>query len=188
MSAVEEALAAFDEPQSAALSRTCQIIRQLLPAASEGIAYGMPTWRVDGDAVVSIQGFARHNSVFPHSGGVIEALGTRLQGHSVTKGGIHFDRATAFPRALMRAVLAERIRQINASYPRTSGEAKAFYDNGFLKAKGRIHDGVPTGRWQWFRRDGSLMRSGAFEDGRRIGEWVTVDRWGRVVKARDFGR
>lgn len=188
MTPVDEALAAFDEPQRSALRSTQEIIRRLLPAAVEGIAYGMPTWRVDSDPVLSIQGFARHNSVFPHSGGVIEALGPRLDGYVVTKGGIHFDLSTPFPATLMRAVVAEKIRQLNASYPRASGEFKEFYDNGFLKAKGRLRDGAFTGAWQWFRRDGSPMRRGAFTSGRQVGEWTTFDRSGRVVKVTDFGR
>lgn len=188
VTAVDEALARFDDPQRSALYRTRDVIRRLLPTANECIAYGLPTWRIDGDSVVSIQGFARHNSVFPHSGSVIESLAPRLQGFEVTKGGIHFDLVTPFPAPLMRALIIERIRQINGSYPRASGEFKEFYDNGSLKAKGRKRSGELTGSWQWFRRDGSLMRTGSFAAGRQVGEWTTFERSGRVVKISDFGR
>lgn len=186
--AVDAVLARFDDPQRTALERTRADIGQLLPGAVEGIAWGMPTWRIDGDAVVSILGFAKHNSVFPNSGGVIERLGDRLDGFVVTKGSIHFDRDAPFPKPLMRVLLRERIDEINASYPKASGESKEFYDNGFVKSKGRVRRGELTGSWQWFRRDGSLMRTGAFADGRQVGEWTTVDRSGRVVKVTDFGR
>jgi hypothetical protein len=27
-------------------------------------------------------------------------------------------------------------------------------------------DGVPTGYWEWFRKDGTIMRSGYFKDGK----------------------
>lgn len=171
-----------------ALERTREAISHLMPGAVETIAWGMPTWRIDGDSVISVFGFAKHNSVFPQSGRVVEELGSRLQGYVVTKGTIHFDRHEPFPKPLLRALLATRINEINASYPRASGEFKEFYDNGFLKAKGRLRDGVFTGSWQWFRRDGSPMRSGSFKGGRQVGEWTTFDRSGHVVKVSDFGR
>lgn len=186
--AVDAVLARFDDPQRTALQGTRVDIGQLLPGAVEGIAWGMPTWRIDGDAVVSILGFAKHNSVFPNSGAVIERLGNRLDGFVVTKGSIHFDSHRPFPKPLMRVLLRERIAEINASYPKASGESKEFYDNGFVRSKGRMRHGALTGTWQWFRRDGSLMRTGAFVDGRQVGEWTTVDRSGRVVKVTDFGR
>lgn len=185
---VDRVLGTFDEPQRSALQRTRETIGQLLPGAVETIAWGMPTWRIDGDAVVSILGFARHNSVFPQSGGIVDQLGSLLDGYVVTKGTIHFDVHRPFPKSLMRALIRVRIDEINTSYPRASGEFKEFFDNGHLKAKGRIRAGELTGEWMWFRRDGSLMRAGAFHTGRQVGEWTTFDRAGAVVKVTDFGR
>jgi antitoxin component YwqK of YwqJK toxin-antitoxin module len=43
-------------------------------------------------------------------------------------------------------------------------------------------DGVMTGYWEWFRKDGSRMRSGYFEGGEQVGEWTTYDKSGKVVK------
>ena len=43
-------------------------------------------------------------------------------------------------------------------------------------------DGVPTGYWEWFRRDGTKMRSGTFKNGKQVGEWVTYDKQGQVYK------
>ena len=34
-----------------------------------------------------------------------------------------------------------RIAEINAGYPKKSGESREFYDNGFLKASGKVKDG-----------------------------------------------
>lgn len=64
--------------------------------------------------------------------------------------------------------------------------SKEFYDNGRLKAKGRMRNGDLHGAWQWWRRDGSLMRTGSFRDGVRVGQWVTYDRTGAVVKVTHF--
>lgn len=49
-------------------------------------------------------------------------------------------------------------------------------------------DGVLTGYWEWFRKDGSKMRTGTFENGEQVGEWTTYDREGNVVKVTHFGR
>ena len=54
--------------------------------------------------------------------------------------------------------------------------------DGTLWAKGQTLDGVPTGYWEWFRKDGTKMRSGYFESGAQAGEWTTYDAKGRVYK------
>jgi antitoxin component YwqK of YwqJK toxin-antitoxin module len=41
---------------------------------------------------------------------------------------------------------------------------------------------VPTGYWEWLRKDGVRMRSGHFKDGEQVGEWITYDRTGSVYK------
>jgi antitoxin component YwqK of YwqJK toxin-antitoxin module len=54
--------------------------------------------------------------------------------------------------------------------------------DGSLWAKGQTLGGLATGRWQWFRKDGSRLRSGHFEQGQQVGEWITYDRKGEVYK------
>jgi antitoxin component YwqK of YwqJK toxin-antitoxin module len=53
-------------------------------------------------------------------------------------------------------------------------------------AKGQLLDGVPTGYWEWFRKDGTKMRSGSFANGEQVGEWTTYDRNGAVYKVTDM--
>ena len=50
------------------------------------------------------------------------------------------------------------------------------------KSVGDYIDDVPTGYWEWFRKDGTMMRSGHFEDGKQAGEWTTYDQEGQVYK------
>ena len=40
-----------------------------------------------------------------------------------------------------------------------------LHNDGTVWAKGQTVDGVPTGYWEWFRKDGVRMRSGYFENG-----------------------
>ena len=56
------------------------------------------------------------------------------------------------------------------------------HSDGSIWAKGWLLDGVMTGFWEWFRKDGVRMRSGYFDDGRQVGTWTTYDRTGAVYK------
>jgi antitoxin component YwqK of YwqJK toxin-antitoxin module len=49
-------------------------------------------------------------------------------------------------------------------------------------AKGKMVKGVPTGYWEWYRKDGTKPRSGYFLDGEQIGEWTTYDKSEKVFK------
>ena len=45
---------------------------------------------------------------------------------------------------------------------------------------------MPTGYWEWFRKDGTKLRSGYFDGGEQTGEWTTYDRRGQVYKVTRF--
>jgi antitoxin component YwqK of YwqJK toxin-antitoxin module len=57
-----------------------------------------------------------------------------------------------------------------------------LHKDGSIWAKGQMIDGVATGYWEWFRKDGVRMRSGYFENGEQVGEWTTYDKTGAVFK------
>jgi antitoxin component YwqK of YwqJK toxin-antitoxin module len=57
-----------------------------------------------------------------------------------------------------------------------------YHKDGSVWAKGRMVGDVPTGYWEWFRKDGTRMRSGTFEGGQQVGTWTTYDRAGKVHK------
>ena len=64
----------------------------------------------------------------------------------------------------------------------TAKEHVHDHKDGSVWARGRTIDGVPTGYWEWFRKDGSKMRSGTFEKGEQAGAWTTYDKKGAIVK------
>jgi len=159
---IDDHLARFGPEQRQALEAVRAIIRTTLPAADEAISYGIPTFKVCGVAVIGFDGFTRHNSLFPYSSQVAVAFEGELSGYVRTKGSIHFDATTPFPAPLLRRILRARIAEINAGYPKKSGEFKAFYDNGQVKVVGRMRHGERHGLWTWFRRDGGTLRTGTF--------------------------
>lgn len=181
MSVIDDHLERFDEPQRRALAATIATIRAALPGAVEVISYGMPTFKVGGEsgvAVIGIDGFRAHNSLFPYSGSVPTLFAAELSDRVQTKGSIHFERDRAFPAPLLKRILKARITEINAGFPTKAGVSREFYDNGVLKSAGKVKDGQMTGAWQWFRRDGSVLRTGSFRAGEQTGTWTTYDRAG----------
>lgn len=57
-----------------------------------------------------------------------------------------------------------------------------YHKDGSVWARGQTIDGVATGYWEWFRKDGVRMRSGHFEAGAQVGQWTTYDKEGEVYK------
>lgn len=56
------------------------------------------------------------------------------------------------------------------------------HKGGSLWAQGQTLDDLPTGYWEWFRKDGTRLRSGHFDKGEQVGEWTTYDSAGHVYK------
>jgi antitoxin component YwqK of YwqJK toxin-antitoxin module len=65
---------------------------------------------------------------------------------------------------------------------RSGEEYVKYHKDGTIWAKGQVIDEVPTGYWEWFRKDGSKLRSGYFDNGEQVGEWTTYDRQSQVYK------
>ena len=57
-----------------------------------------------------------------------------------------------------------------------------LHKDGSLRARGQTLDDLPTGYWEWFRKDGTRLRSGHFEKGEQIGDWTTYDATGGPYK------
>ena len=181
-SPIDEHLAVFEPDQRQALVAACGVIRTALPGAQEAISYGVPTFKIDGVAVIGLDGFTRHNSLFTYSSQIALTFASELARFEKTKGSIHFGVVTPFPAPLLKRIIRSRITEINAGYPKKGGEFKEFYDNGHLKAQGRMKDGRLHADWRWWRRDGSLLRSGSFKAGEQVGEWTTFGRDGSLIK------
>jgi uncharacterized protein YdhG (YjbR/CyaY superfamily) len=177
----------FDSQQKIVLTDLCNLISDELPTATQTIKYGIPTFLIEGVAIIGFDGYKKHNSLFPYSGSTNMLLEKELAGYEQTKGSIHFAIDKRFPKPLLRKIIKARISQINASYPKRTGEYLEFYANGVLKAKGKMKNEQLHGDWKWFRRDGVIMRSGSFKNGKQTGIWITYDQKGKSYKKTNFG-
>ena len=102
----------FDRPQREALQAVRVAIAELLPDAEEVIKYGIPTFAIEGKGVIGLDGYKNHNSIFPYSGSINQILKDDLIQYHQTKGSIHFDKEKPFPKALLKKIIKERLKQI----------------------------------------------------------------------------
>jgi len=172
----------FSPEQKKILADLRNHIASKLPNAEQMIKYGIPTFLIEGVPVIGFDGYKAHNSIFPYSGSFNSRLKKELEMYEQTKGSIHFEGGKSIPKPLINKILAEKIQQINDSYPKKTGEYLEFYANGVLKAKGKYKAGKLHGDWKWFRKTGVIMRSGSFKNGEQTGTWVTYDAKGKVYK------
>lgn len=108
---IDEYLDALEEPKRATLAQLRRTILDVLPGAEQGIAYGVPAFKVDGKTVAGFAAFKRHLSYLPHSGSVFPELKDELAGYSTTSGALHFDIGLPLPAPLVEKLIAVRLRQ-----------------------------------------------------------------------------
>jgi uncharacterized protein YdhG (YjbR/CyaY superfamily) len=167
-SEVTKFLRKYDAEQRAALQSVRETIVSVLPGGEEVIAWSMPGIRISGDLVLSYCGFKNHNSIFPGAGSPVSRLGVEIEKFRTSKGALQFDRDMAFPKKLLREIIRFRVNEINASYPKKSGEYKEFFASGHLKLQGKMKNGERQGAWQFFRSDGSLLKVEQFQLGVKV--------------------
>ena len=113
---IDEYLSALDPAKRAALQALRETIRDILPDADETISYGMPGFRRGGEMVAGFAAAERHLGYYPHSGRVIDSVAAAtpelLAGLTWSKGALRLPLDRPVPRALVQALIAERLADI----------------------------------------------------------------------------
>ena len=112
MGTVEDALAALDEPARRCLQHVVEIARSIAPDTTEGMSYGMPALKLDGKPLFAAVQAAKHLSIFPFSGTVVETVAGRLEGYSLSKGTIRFTADHPLPDDVLEDIVRLRIAEI----------------------------------------------------------------------------
>lgn len=108
--AVDAYLAKVKPGFRSALQKLRKDIRAAAPAATEGLAWGMPSFRLRV-WLVCYAAFKDHCSFFPMSVAVMEGHAAKLKGFTTTKGTIHFAPDKPLPAALVRSIVKARIAE-----------------------------------------------------------------------------
>ncbi len=112
LSPVDEHLKQFSGEQLESLTALRDVLRDILPDAEETIAWGMPTFKVNGKNVAHFQGFKKHCSFFPGSGGVIAVVGELPAYCEVSKGTLRFPIGKKLPKTLVKKMVKARLAEI----------------------------------------------------------------------------
>jgi uncharacterized protein YdhG (YjbR/CyaY superfamily) len=104
---IDEYLAPLTAEKRAALERLRRDIQAAAPAAEECISYGIPTFRLDGRALVSF-GAARDHCAFYPGAHPIEAHKDELAAYDTSKGTVRFAADHPLPAALVRKLVEAR--------------------------------------------------------------------------------
>ena len=113
-SPIEEHLKQFSGKQLESLRALCDVLREILPGATETIAWGMPTFKVNGKNVAHFQGFKKHCSFFPGSGGIVSAIDSLPEWCETSKGTLRFPIGKKLPKTLVKKMVKARLAEIES--------------------------------------------------------------------------
>jgi uncharacterized protein YdhG (YjbR/CyaY superfamily) len=111
---VDEYIAAQSEVLRPKLEQVRAAIRQAVPAAAEGIGYGMPGYKLHGKPLLYFAGFNDHYSLFAASATFFAALEDELSGYELRKGTVHFPLSKPVPVKLISRIAKLRAAGITA--------------------------------------------------------------------------
>jgi uncharacterized protein YdhG (YjbR/CyaY superfamily) len=109
---IDDYLANLDEPKRTTLQQLRQTIESIIPNAEQGISYGMPAFRLHGKVIAGFAAFKNHLSYLPHSGSVLAELAEDVAGYVTSKGAMQFSIDQSLPKALVKKLIAVRLREI----------------------------------------------------------------------------
>ena len=112
----DSSVTAYLEPlpaeQRAALERVREQLAALLPAAEESISYGIPTFKLNGRAVVWYAAWKNHLSLYPLTDTFLQSHAAELEAYRRTKGSIHFTPDAPLPEALLEELVRSRLADL----------------------------------------------------------------------------
>ena len=113
---VETYLTVLPPEARATLLELRRITFDVAPAAVESISYGVPAYKYRGRPLVYFGAWKNHCAVY---GLNLAEHEQELAGYATAKGTIRFPLGQPLPDALIRALLLERLAQIEAAPART---------------------------------------------------------------------
>ena len=108
---IDDYLAALDEPKRSTLGALRAVILDIVPEAEQCISYGHPAFRLQGKVIAGFAAFKYHLSYLPHSGSVFPELAGQIANYRTSSGALQFPVDAPLPKALVKKLVATRMRQ-----------------------------------------------------------------------------
>lgn len=109
---VDEYIAAQPEDSQGVLRRVRNVLRKALPGAEETISYRIPTYKLNGAAVLYFAGWKQHYSIYPASDPLKASLASELAAYKIDKGTIRFPLSEPVPVGLIQAIARFRADEV----------------------------------------------------------------------------
>lgn len=110
---IDEYLSNVDPQRRAQLERIRALVKKLVPSAEEAISYSMPTFKCKNRALVCFTASKKHMSFMPSSW-AIEEFKDELKDYKTTEHSIQFTLETPLPDALIKKLVLNHVRDIDA--------------------------------------------------------------------------
>lgn len=142
VASVREYIASKPKESRAKLEAVRQAILKALPKATEGLAYQMPAYTLNGVGALYFAGWKLHYSLYPASDAMVEAFAKELAPYERTKGTIKFPLSEPVPVRLIEKLAKFRASQL-AERDGTKGKSKRGHE-GQLDRLRRLCAALPS--------------------------------------------
>ena len=115
MGAVDEYFATLDDDARRAYERIRDLAVAEVPAAEQGISYGMAALLYRGKPLLGFRAARDHLSVFPFSPAAVEAVAAHLPSEAVAKGTVRFTADRPLPESVVLGLVRSRFAQIDTA-------------------------------------------------------------------------
>ncbi len=109
---VDTYLATLPPDQRAALERVRTEIARVVPDAVETIAYGIPTFRINGRVLVSFAGWKAYCSIYPLTDTFLREHADVVKAYGRTKGSLHFTPDAPLPEGVVEQLVRARLAEL----------------------------------------------------------------------------
>jgi len=109
---VDEYIASHPKAVQRVLVRVRSTIRKAAPGAEEMISYGIPTYKLNGRAMLYFGGWSQHYSLYPASVQLAAAFKDQLAPYEISKGTIRFPLSEPVPVQLIEGIAKFRAKDI----------------------------------------------------------------------------
>jgi uncharacterized protein YdhG (YjbR/CyaY superfamily) len=94
------------------LERVRATIRKAIPKAEEGIAYGIPNYKMGGAVIIYFAGWKQHYSLYPVSASVLAECIGEEGSYTLEKSTIRFPLTVPVPARLIECIVKSRLKGI----------------------------------------------------------------------------
>jgi uncharacterized protein YdhG (YjbR/CyaY superfamily) len=110
---IDEYIVAFPEAVQKILRKIRKTIRKVVPKAEEAISYGIPTFKLNGKALIYFAGFKNHVSVYPAPRSEDE-FEEELKDYKGGKGTVQFPLDRAIPYDLIARIVKFKVAKMKS--------------------------------------------------------------------------